>query len=68
MNHQKTTEFLNTREAASLLSLKKNTLEIWRVQGRGPAFVRLGRAIRYRIGDLENFVQKQTVQSTSERN
>ncbi len=59
--------FLDTRQASDFLGLKKNTLEVWRVQGRGPAFVKLGRSIRYRMADIEEFVKKQTVRSTSER-
>lgn len=59
-------KFLNTEEASGYLGLKKNTLEIWRVQGRGPVFVKLGRAVRYRLNDLEEFVEQRTVRSTSE--
>ena len=66
-SHLNLDHFLTTKEVANYLRLQKNTLEIWRLQGRGPAFVRLGRAIRYRLGDIEKFVERQTANSTSER-
>ena len=47
---------LTRREAAQRLNLKPGTLASWSSQGRGPAFVRLGRAVRYRLDDLQNFV------------
>ena len=39
--------FLNTVEAASWLRLTKSTLEKMRVQGRGPAYRKHGRYVRY---------------------
>ena len=59
-------EFLTTKQAASYLSIKPNTLEVWRVQGRGPTFAQFGRAIRYRVSDLENYALACTRRSTSE--
>ena len=43
-------------EAAVRLGLKVATLRAWRHQGRGPAYVRLGRAIRYLTIDLDEFL------------
>ena len=43
-------------EAAGRLGLKVATLRAWRHQGRGPAYVRLGRAIRYLAIDIEEFL------------
>jgi excisionase family DNA binding protein len=44
-------------EAAARLGMKVATLRAWRHQGRGPAFLRLGRAIRYLSSDVDEFVQ-----------
>ena len=49
---------LDTREAALRLRLASGTLQNWRSQGQGPAFVRLGRAVRYDETDLARFVEK----------
>jgi excisionase family DNA binding protein len=43
-------------EAASRLGLKVATLRAWRHQGRGPAYVRLGRAVRYLASDIDDFL------------
>lgn len=43
-------------EAATRLGLKVATLRAWRHQGKGPAYVRLGRAIRYLAIDLDDFL------------
>ncbi len=50
-------EPLTELDAAARLGLKVATLRAWRHQGKGPAFVRLGRAIRYLPSDVEEFVR-----------
>lgn len=40
-------EYLTTAEAAVLLGVSVRTLEALRAEGRGPRFVRVGRAVRY---------------------
>ena len=47
--------YANERETALLLGVMPRTLQCWRGEGKGPAFVRLGRAVRYRLGDLRAF-------------
>jgi excisionase family DNA binding protein len=49
-------EPLTEAEAALRLGLKVPTLRAWRHQGRGPAFVRLGRAVRYLVADIDEFL------------
>ena len=48
---------LTETEAAVRLGLKVATLRAWRNQGRGPAYVRLGRAVRYLAIDIDEFLQ-----------
>lgn len=59
---------LTTREAAKRLRLQKSTLEAWRCRGGGPVFVRLGRAVRYRNEDLNDFINKNLRSNTSKKN
>ena len=47
---------LRTPAAAALLSLRPNTLEIWRHQKRGPKFYKIGRCVVYDQDDLESYV------------
>jgi predicted DNA-binding transcriptional regulator AlpA len=55
---QVTNQPLTESEAAARLGLKVATLRAWRNQGRGPAYVRLGRAIRYLVTDIEDFLSE----------
>ncbi len=48
-------KYLNVREAAERLGLSRHTLNQWRLHGHGPAFVRLGRAVRYAASDLDSW-------------
>lgn len=50
-------------QAADLLSLSVRTLQAWRTKMFGPAFVRAGRAIRYRRRDLLAWMDANTVPS-----
>lgn len=41
------------------------TLQRWRFQGDGPAYVKIGRLVRYRIADLDEFIKRGARQATS---
>jgi predicted DNA-binding transcriptional regulator AlpA len=56
---------LNQKQAARVLGISPRTLERYRVAGTGPRYVRLGRLIRYRKGDLANWVESCLLSSTS---
>lgn len=56
---------LDTDQASRLLGLASGTLRKWRLAGRGPAFVRLGRSVKYRKSELEGFVSRRTFTSTA---
>ena len=57
---------LNEREAAQFLTLKVATLRRWRWSGSGPAFIKLGGAVRYDPADLEAFEMSGRRSSTSD--
>ncbi|WP_322868287.1 helix-turn-helix domain-containing protein [Bradyrhizobium ottawaense] len=50
-------------QAADFLRISIRTLQAWRCRGAGPAFVRVGRAIRYRRRDLLAWIEANTVTS-----
>ena len=54
------------REASGYLGLSTRTLQKWRLQGLGPRFVKLGRAVRYDPADLQEYLQASRRRSTSE--
>ena len=47
---------LTVVQAATYLGLAVSTLNKWRCHGGGPVFIKLGRAVRYRQEDLDQFV------------
>jgi excisionase family DNA binding protein len=58
---------LTQREAASVLRLSERTLERMRTSGlNAPKFVKMGRVVRYRVSDLEEWIAARVVGSTSE--
>jgi excisionase family DNA binding protein len=46
---------LSTKEAAAYLGVKRNTLEVWRCQSRGPKYAKIGSRVLYDQDDLEAF-------------
>lgn len=52
--------------AAEFLGLSPKTLERFRVEGRGPAFLKLGRRVVYSRDDLVKWAEAQRRQSTSD--
>jgi len=57
---------LGETDAAKVLGLAVATLQKYRVTGGGPAFMKLGRAVRYDPRDLEEWKAQRRVRSTSE--
>ena len=66
MLKNQTPPIFTTPKAAEALGVKPATLEVWRCQGRGPVFVKLGRAVRYRQCDLDDFINRGLRCSTSD--
>ena len=58
--------YLRTKEAAEFLSLSARTLEKHRTYGTGPAYHKLGGRVVYSIEDLEAWVTRGSVTSTSD--
>jgi hypothetical protein len=62
--------FLLSKEAAIHLRVSHRTLERWRVEGRGPAFTKLGTGKRarvlYRLRDLNEWLARYRYRATSE--
>ena len=49
-------QLLTPDDAAMMLHSSRRTLEWWRTVDRGPKYVRLGRRVFYREGDLAAFI------------
>ena len=48
-------EFMSAHadEVAAFLGLSAGTLCVWRCQGKGPSYYKVGNAVRYKIDDVE---------------
>ena len=57
----KNENLLTTEEAGNVLGMSEQTLRIWRMENKGPSYIRINRSIRYRREDLDEFVAKRTV-------
>lgn len=66
MDTNDTSALLSVEQAARFLNLSASSLAKSRVRGDGPAFVKLGAAVRYRRADLEAFIAAGVRRSTSE--
>ena len=60
------TEVMTTIEAAEYVGLKKPTMERFRFLGQGPAYCKLGGAVRYRKKDLDAWLDSRAVNSVEE--
>lgn len=47
---------VNEKQAAEFLAVSSAALRRWRAERRGPAFIRLERCIRYRLSDLDAYL------------
>jgi hypothetical protein len=56
-----THDLLKSKDAARVIDTTEGTLAVWRCTGRHPLkYIRIGRSIRYRVGDLLEFIQRYT--------
>ena len=52
---------LDEKQAARFLSVAVQTLRNWRHQRRGPAYIKMGRSVRYQFKDLEDFMNQRRI-------
>lgn len=54
-------DLLDEKQAATLLNVKPGTLSVWRSTGRyAIPFVKVGRSVRYRLSDLQAWIEGRT--------
>jgi predicted DNA-binding transcriptional regulator AlpA len=58
---------VDEKVAAEILGITAGTLSVWRCTRRYPLpYVKVGRAVRYRLSDLEAYMQSRTVGAAAE--
>jgi hypothetical protein len=57
---------LDEAEAAACLGQQAKTLESWRREGKELPFLKIGRAVRYRLSDVLSCIDRNTYSSSRE--
>lgn len=60
------TRHLNQIDLSRRLGVSHRTLERWRWQGVGPAFLKIGGRVKYRLEDVESFERSRICRSTAD--
>jgi len=45
--------------AAQRLNISRRTLDTWRTRNFGPKYLKIGKSVRYRISDLDSWMESQ---------
>lgn len=53
-------ELVDEASLAARLGISRSTLQSWRYSGRGPRWIKLGRLIRYRVTDIDAYLDANT--------
>lgn len=56
------------KSAARLYAVSTAALRRWRREGRGPRWVRVGKCVRYRVRDLEQFLDANSREGEGDMN
>lgn len=59
-------DFLTTDEVGAILRVTAIYLRQMRLTGRGPSYVKVGKLVRYRRGDVDAWIASRRVTSTSD--
>jgi hypothetical protein len=54
---------LAERDAAQYIGFRPPALRCWRREGRGPAYIRHGRSVRYLTRDLDDWLARHRVET-----
>ena len=52
-------KLLTTKQLAEYLGIAVSTILQYRMEGRGPQYIKLGHLVRYRIEDVEQWLESQ---------
>jgi len=64
LNNDTQREILTTRDAALYMGVSHQWLEIGRVKGYGPKFIKFGRMVRYRRETIDDYLKAREVENT----
>lgn len=53
-------DLISEARLAARLGVSRSTLQSWRYAGKGPRYIKIGRFVRYRNGDIDAYLRAQT--------
>lgn len=56
-------DLLKTKEAAGYIGVVPGTLPVWRHLGVGPIYLKIGRKVLYRKGDLDAYLESRVIKT-----
>ena len=60
-------QLLDDKQTAAAMTLQPGTLAVWRSTGRvNLPYIKVGRSVRYRVGDIKKFLESRTRLHTGE--
>ena len=59
-------KLVSQSQAAEILGVSPRSLETWRIRGGGPAFIKIGRAVRYDPDDLRAYIDQHRIANTAQ--
>lgn len=54
-------DLLSEEQFAAAIGLQQQTLAVWRTEGKGPAYTKVGKSVHYRRSDIARWVDRQVV-------
>ena len=63
--HSTTDNLIDSKQLAKWLNVHPGLPAQWRLHQRGPKYLRLGRAIRYRVSDVQEWMTEHQQEPTS---
>jgi len=61
MNVNETILAMNEKQVSELLGVSVQTLRNWRHLRKGPDYIKMGRAVRYHMDDLQTYIDEKRV-------
>lgn len=58
--HHTNDTLLDDADVANILKISKGTLPVWRNKGKGPEYIKIGSNVRYRMSDIQRFIDNKT--------
>ncbi len=52
-------KLLDTKELSEYLGIAVSTILEYRMQGRGPVYIKLGHLVRYKVADVDAWLESQ---------